>query len=85
MFKMNCDLCLSDVLSPGFSADVSADGTQHELVLKALTPETQYGVYVEAATLTGRSKSQESFFKTQKLGEEALSLLWNVPRLLWIH
>lgn len=61
--------------SPGFPADVSADGTQHEMVLKALTPETQYGVYVEAATLTGRSKSQESFFKTQKIGEEAL---WNV-------
>lgn len=58
--------------SPGFPADVSADGTQHAVVLKALTPETQYGVYVEAATLTGRSKSQESFFKTQKIGEEAL-------------
>lgn len=55
------------------------------MVLKALTPETQYSVYVEAATLTGRRKSQESFFKTQKLGEESLSLLWNVPRSLWIH
>lgn len=79
MFKMN------EWATFGFPADVSADGTQHEMVLKALTPETQYSVYVEAATLTGRRKSQESFFKTQKLGEESLSLLWNVPRSLWIH
>lgn len=54
------------------------------MVLKALTPETQYSVYVEAATLTARSKSQESFFKTQKIGEEALSLLWNKSSSLWI-
>ncbi|XP_056873427.1 interleukin-6 receptor subunit beta-like [Takifugu flavidus] len=51
----------------GRQFNVSADGTQHEMVLTALTPETQYSVYVEAATLTGRSKSQESFFKTQKI------------------
>lgn len=63
------------VSTMGFFLDISVDGTQHEVVLTALKPETQYSIYVEAAALTGRSKSDESSFKTQKFGEEALSLL----------
>lgn len=54
------------------STGVTAEGTQYEIVLKALEPETQYSVIVEATALTGRSKSNERIFRTKKIGENDL-------------
>lgn len=52
-----------------FLLDVTVDGTQQEILLKDLKPETQYSVYVQATALNGTTKSSERFFKTIRFGE----------------
>ncbi|XP_037304975.2 interleukin-31 receptor subunit alpha-like [Pungitius pungitius] len=64
---------------------VTVDGKERLISLKDLRPETQYSVHVEAAALTGTTKSRETLFYTKRFDPEhvtAVSVSVSVAALL---
>lgn len=54
--------------------DITVDETEQFILLKDLHRETQYSVHVEAAALTGTTRSRETLFYTKRFGEYSVML-----------